>query len=141
MEVSFGVIALTGQIVNTSLRLKRVIDSFNSAEDAFVNLRFKLECTAQTCGAARQIIEDEEESSDAPPSLLRKQGPVVLAEIDKSLRKLEELLPESDIKGKKPRRARQGIHFLLKSDTMATLSRHLDEEVFLLTTMLTLTVW
>ncbi|TDZ61626.1 hypothetical protein CTRI78_v004241 [Colletotrichum trifolii] len=134
METVFGVIGLTGQVIDTSLKIKNLIEKFKSAEEEFSNLQLKLTFVAKTCAYIQDAIEhdDREESG-----LLWEHGTVILTEIGKTLEKLKGLFPKEDASAKKRGKNRQGLYFLRKNDDIESFGKRLDDYLRILQMMIT----
>lgn len=137
MEVAFGTLALVGQVVDTSFKIRKAIETFRSASEEISNLALKLDVVAQTCNWLKKAIENEQTyAEDSTP--LAEQGVLVLEDINKTLLKLDNLLPKQDGKGEKKKR--QGIHFLKKKDDIKTFNERLDQKLNMLNLMMMTTI-
>lgn len=137
MEAAIGVIGLTLQVVDTSIKIRRVIDTYRSASKDISRLAIKLDRTEAICRA----IETRLQVGSTRPghaSLLRQLGPTLLQGINTTLSDLDEIITRLETKAcRKGGAKRLGLSFLAKKDSVQKLGQDLDEDLMSLQQLMT----
>lgn len=137
MEAAIGVIGLTLQVVDTSIKIRRVIETYRSASKDISRLAIKLDRTEAICRAIETRLQDGSIRPE-PASLLRQLGPALLQGIKTTLSNLDEIITRLETKASRKGSAKMlGISFLTKKDSIQKLGQDLDEDLMSLQQLMT----
>ncbi|CAM1504755.1 Fc.00g023460.m01.CDS01 [Cosmosporella sp. VM-42] len=129
MEAVIGVVGLSIQVVETAVKIKRVIDSYRSASKDIRRLGTKIDRAEAICRAIETRLKDGTMDSQAA-SNVQISGPPLLQDIKSTLLELEQILVKLESKAtKKGALKSAGMSFLKKKDTIQTLSQDLEEDL------------
>lgn len=129
MEAAIGIIGLSIQIIDTSVKIKRKIDSYRSASKDISRLAAKIDQAEAICEALKAKINNGAMDSQAT-NLVQRLGPPVLQSIKSTLGELEAIISMLEAKAARKGSIKSlGLSFLKKQDVIEKLSEELDKDL------------
>ncbi|KAK2050723.1 hypothetical protein LZ31DRAFT_548015 [Colletotrichum somersetense] len=129
MEAAIGVIGLSLQLIDSAVKLKRVIDNYQSASTEVHRLAIKIERVEAICGAIKESLEGGP-STRRCSDLIETWGVCVLKSVQSTLAELHDIIAKLEKKAAKKRIVNAaGMAFLMEKDDISRLSKCLDEDL------------
>ncbi|KAF3806183.1 hypothetical protein GCG54_00005944 [Colletotrichum gloeosporioides] len=129
MEAAIGIIGLSLQLIDSAVKVKRVIGTYRSASSEINRLALKVERVEAICGAIKRNFEKDDSNLHCS-DLIETWGICVLQSIKSTLEELHAIVAKLERRASKPRALHTvGFFFLEKKDEMARLSACLDEDL------------
>ena len=137
MEAAIGIIGLSLQVIDTSIKIKKAIDCYRSAFKDSGRLAANIDQAEAICGAIETRLQDGSRESQTT-SLLRLVGPSTLQRLDMTLKELHEILCQLESQAsKKGGLKTSGLSCVRKKDDIQKLGKQLDEDLSLLQHLMT----
>lgn len=137
MEAAIGVIGLSLQLIDSAIKVKRVVTSYRSASAEINRLALKIERVEVICGAIKDSLEGDASSRQCS-DLIKTWGVCVLRSISSTLAEIHAIIKKLERKGGKRRPFNTaGFTFLECKDDISRLSKWLDDDLNYLQHMMT----
>ncbi|OHE96067.1 hypothetical protein CORC01_08604 [Colletotrichum orchidophilum] len=137
MEAAIGVIGLSLQLVDSAIKVKRLIAAYRSASAEINRLALKIERVEVICGAIKKSLEGDASSRQCS-DLIKTWGVCVLKSIQSTLAEIHVIITKLERKGGKRRPFNTvGFTFLECKDDVLRLSKWLDDDLNYLQHMMT----
>lgn len=141
MEVAIGVIGLSIQVIDSSLKVKKLIDRYRSAEDDLRDLGNEIDISVAICSDIKNRSQADTSNSKLNGRLV-KLGPAILASIDGTTEEIARMFAKlaTDAKTKSLEIPLQ-VAFLRKQGAIKILSQKLSRDLHSLQSLLTVDMW
>ncbi|KAK1509709.1 hypothetical protein CTAM01_01832 [Colletotrichum tamarilloi] len=137
MEAAIGVIGLSLQLIDSAIKVKRVVTAYRSASAEINRLALKIERVEVICGAIKDSLEGDASSRQCS-DLIKTWGVCVLRSISSTLAEIHTIITKLERKGGKRRPLNTvGFTFLECKDDISRLSKWLDDDLNYLQHMMT----
>ncbi|KAF4852801.1 hypothetical protein CGCSCA4_v002767 [Colletotrichum siamense] len=137
MEAAIGIIGLSLQLIDSAMRVKRVIGTYRSASSEINRLALKVERVEAICDAITKNFEGSDAGRRCS-GLMESWGVCVLRDIQSTLVELHGIVTKLERRASKKRALHTvGFSFLEKKDDIARLSTCLEEDLNYLQHMMT----
>ncbi|KAF4783400.1 hypothetical protein HER10_EVM0009565 [Colletotrichum scovillei] len=159
MEAAIGVIGLSLQLIDSAIKVKRVVTAYRTASAEINRLALKIERVEVVCGAIKDSLEGDassrqcsdliktwgvkdslegDASSRQCSDLIKTWGVCVLRSISSTLAEIHAIITRLERKGGKRRPFNTaGFTFLECKDDISRLSKWLDDDLNYLQHMMT----
>ncbi|KAK2029887.1 hypothetical protein LX32DRAFT_682209 [Colletotrichum zoysiae] len=129
MEAAIGVIGLSLQLIDSAVKVKRVIDNYRSASTEIHRLAIKIERVEAICGAIKESLEGGP-STRRCSDLIETWGVCVLKSVQSTLAELHDIIAKLEKKAAKKRIVNAAsMALLMEKDDISRLSKCLDEDL------------
>ncbi|KXH51647.1 hypothetical protein CNYM01_06770 [Colletotrichum nymphaeae SA-01] len=137
MEAAIGVIGLSLQLIDSAIKVKRVVTAYRTASTEINRLALKIERVEVICGAIKDSLEGDASSRQCS-ELIKTWGVCVLKSISSTLAKIHAIITRLERKaGKRRPFNTAGFTFLECKDDISRLSKWLDDDLNYLQHMMT----
>ncbi|KAK7441851.1 hypothetical protein Landi51_09841 [Colletotrichum acutatum] len=137
MEAAIGVIGLSLQLIDSAVKVKRVVTAYRSASAEVNRLVLKIERVEVICGAIKDSLEGDASSRQCS-DLIKTWGICVLRSISSTLAEIHTIITKLERKGGKRRPFNNvGFLFLECKEDISRLSKWLDDDLDYLQHMMT----
>lgn len=137
MEAAIGVIGLSLQLIDSAIKVKRVVTAYRTASAEINRLALKIERVEVVCGAIKDSLEGDASSRQCS-DLIKTWGVCVLRSISSTLAEIHAIITRLERKGGKRRPFNTaGFTFLECKDDISRLSKWLDDDLNYLQHMMT----
>ncbi|KAF9877349.1 hypothetical protein CkaCkLH20_05049 [Colletotrichum karsti] len=129
MEAAIGIIGLSLQLVDSAIKVKRVIGTYRSASKEIGRLAQNVEKVEAVAGAIKKCFEGDA-SNRRCSELIHTWGIFVLRDIQSTLGEIQDIIDKLEKRASKSRTLYTvGFSFLEKKDEIARLSSALDRNL------------
>ncbi|KAF5516238.1 hypothetical protein CGCS363_v001463 [Colletotrichum siamense] len=129
MEAAIGIIGLSLQLIDSAVKVRRVIGTYRSASSEINRLALKVERVEAICGAIRKNFEKDDTNLHCS-DVIETWGICVLQSIQSTLEELHVIVAKLERRASKPRALHTvGFFFLEKKDEIKKLSAALDGDL------------